>query len=67
MTMSTDPLPTSPQTPLPSEEPDALPFSVRLTRTEIDALRQRKKAIADHVNSVYPDRESLLKACKLKD
>ena len=52
--------------PLPPTKPDTLLGSDQLTRSEIDLLRQNKKSISDYVQKVYPDRESFLRACKLK-
>jgi hypothetical protein len=53
-------------TPLPTTKPDTLLVSDPLTRAEIDSLRQGKKSIAEYVQKMYPDRESLLRACKQK-
>jgi hypothetical protein len=53
-------------TPLPLAKPDNLLVSDPLTRAEIDSLRQGKKSIAEYVQKMYPDRESLLRACKQK-
>lgn len=53
-------------TPLPPTKLDTLLVSDQLTRSEIDLLRQNKKSFADYVQKVYPDRESLLRACKLQ-
>jgi len=53
-------------TPLPPTKPDTLLVSDRLTRSEIDLLRQGKKSITDYVQKVYPDREAFLRACRLK-
>lgn len=35
-----------------------------LTTAEIDALRQSKRAIADFVQTAFPDREALRRVCK---
>ena len=53
-------------TPLLPTKPDTLLVSDQLTKSEIDLLRLNKKSIADYVQKVYPDRESLLRACKLQ-
>jgi hypothetical protein len=53
-------------TPLPPAKPDTLLVSDPLTQAEIDLLRQSKKSIAEYVQKMFPDRESLLRACKQK-
>lgn len=53
-------------TPLLPAKPDTLLVSDPLTRAEIDSLRQGKKSITEYVQKIYPDRESLLRACKQK-
>ena len=53
-------------TPLPSAKPVTLLVSDPLTRVEIDLLRQGKKSIAEYAQKMFPDRESLLRACKQK-
>ena len=52
--------------PLPPAKPDTLLVSDPLTQAEIDSLRQSKKSIAEYVQKMFPDRESLLRACKQK-
>ena len=53
-------------TSLPPAKPDTLLVSDPLTQAEIDSLRQGKKSIAEYAQKMFPDRESLLRACKQK-
>jgi|GEM_PF-4082769 len=54
----------SSQMPSQPTKPATSWVSDQLTKSEIDSLRQGKKSIADYVQKVYPDRESLKKARK---
>ena len=53
-------------TPVPPAKPDNLLVSDPLTQAEIDLLRHGKKSITEYVQKMFPDRESLLRACKQK-